>query len=53
MLTCEEKVEKNVFKKEVEERLLYQLFETEFGRPLSPMECELITMWLDQNYSLV
>lgn len=49
VLTCEEKVEKKIATKEEDERNLYQLFETEFGRPLSPMECELITMWLDQE----
>ncbi|MCF6093331.1 DnaD domain-containing protein [Microaerobacter geothermalis] len=28
---------------------LYTLFENEFGRPLSPMECETITLWQDQD----
>lgn len=28
---------------------LFTLFEREFGRPLSPIECEQITMWLDQD----
>jgi len=28
---------------------LFVLFEQEFGRPLSPMECETISAWLDQD----
>lgn len=28
---------------------LFQLFEREFGRPLSPFECEHLTQWLDQD----
>lgn len=28
---------------------LYELFEKEFSRPLSPMECETINVWLDQD----
>lgn len=28
---------------------LFVLFEQEFGRPLSPMECETISGWLDQD----
>ncbi|MCO7176174.1 DnaD domain-containing protein [Sporolactobacillus kofuensis] len=28
---------------------LYTLFETEFGRPLSPIECETLAMWIDQD----
>lgn len=31
------------------EDALYTIFENEFGRPLSPMECESLTMWLDQD----
>lgn len=32
---------------------LFSIFEQEFGRPLSPMECETISSWLDQDrYSL-
>jgi DNA replication protein len=52
LLAFENKVETEVATKEEDERSLYELFEGEFARPLSPMECELITMWLDQdNYS--
>lgn len=28
---------------------LFQLFEREFGRPLSPMECETLTQWLNED----
>lgn len=28
---------------------MFTLFEQEFGRPLSPMECETISGWLDQD----
>lgn len=38
--------------KEEEELNLYSLFEREFSRPLSPMECETLAMWIDKdNYS--
>ena len=30
---------------------LYSLFETEFGRSISPMEYEIINGWLDNGYS--
>ncbi|MDR4888680.1 DnaD domain-containing protein [Fredinandcohnia sp. QZ13] len=29
---------------------LYSIFEQEFGRPLSPFECESLAMWLDQDH---
>ncbi|WP_432359015.1 DnaD domain protein [Sporosarcina sp. UB5] len=32
-----------------EEGEIFSLFEQEFGRLLSPMECETITMWLDDD----
>ncbi|WP_404403456.1 DnaD domain protein [Jeotgalibacillus malaysiensis] len=28
---------------------LYTMFEREFGRPLSPLECETLAMWIDQD----
>ncbi|OPA81487.1 DNA replication protein DnaD [Paenibacillus selenitireducens] len=31
------------------EQNLFSIFEREFGRPLSPMECETISGWLDQD----
>ena len=33
----------------VAEQDLYTLFESEFGRPLSPIECEQLAMWVDQD----
>ena len=30
-------------------RDIFTSFEQEFGRPLSPLECESLTMWLDQD----
>ncbi|MCG7343059.1 DnaD domain-containing protein [Sporosarcina sp. ACRSL] len=44
--------EKNVKeeqKEKDEEGEIFTLFEQEFGRLLSPMECETITMWLDED----
>ena len=32
-----------------EETDIYTTFEQEFGRPLSPLECESLAMWLDQD----
>ncbi|MGG2989834.1 DnaD domain-containing protein [Geobacillus stearothermophilus] len=32
-----------------EEESLYTVFEQEFGRPLSPFECETLAMWIDQD----
>lgn len=32
-----------------EEKDLYTVFEQEFGRPLSPIECESLAMWIDQD----
>ncbi|MCJ8006647.1 DnaD domain-containing protein [Lederbergia wuyishanensis] len=32
-----------------EEKDIYTTFEQEFGRPLSPLECESLAMWIDQD----
>ncbi|MBM7681432.1 DNA replication protein [Pullulanibacillus pueri] len=40
---------KNTETKMEQEDALYTIFEKEFGRPLSPMECESLTMWMDQD----
>ncbi|MBA2875070.1 DnaD domain-containing protein [Thermaerobacillus caldiproteolyticus] len=32
-----------------EEQSLYTIFEQEFGRPLSPFECETLAMWMDED----
>ncbi|MBS4176594.1 DnaD domain-containing protein [Lederbergia citrea] len=37
---------KNIF---LEEQDIYSTFEKEFGRPLSPIECESLAMWIDQD----
>lgn len=36
-------------KEAIEEKDLYQLFETEFGRPLSPIEIQTLNMWIDED----
>ncbi|MBM7619511.1 DNA replication protein [Bacillus tianshenii] len=33
-----------------DEASLYTIFEQEFGRPLSPFECETLGMWMDQDH---
>lgn len=33
-----------------EEQDLYTCFEKEFGRPLSPLECETLAIWIDQDH---
>ncbi|WP_042457763.1 DnaD domain-containing protein [Neobacillus dielmonensis] len=43
------KAEKEVSKKS-EETDLYTCFEQEFGRPLSPFECESLAMWMDDDH---
>ncbi|HZH58627.1 MAG TPA: DnaD domain-containing protein [Metabacillus sp.] len=32
-----------------EDESLYTIFEDEFGRPLSPFECETLSIWIDQE----
>lgn len=32
-----------------EDESLYTIFENEFGRPLSPFECETLAIWIDQD----
>ena len=51
LLDCvfrEQHVEKENSQKEMEGEI-FQLFEQEFGRFLSPMEIETISMWMDQD----
>lgn len=33
----------------IAEESLYTLFENEFARPLSPIECETLAMWIDED----
>ena len=35
--------------RKTEEMDLYTIFEKEFGRPLSPFECETLAMWVDDD----
>jgi DNA replication protein len=39
----------NELNKQGEETDLYTCFEKEFGRPLSPFECESLAMWMDDD----
>ena len=36
--------------KKIDETDLYSCFEKEFGRPLSPFECESLAMWMDDDH---
>ncbi|WP_216829209.1 DnaD domain-containing protein [Alkalihalobacterium elongatum] len=45
----EENDKENAVKKQ-EEFNIYSVFENEFSRPLSPIECETLAMWLDQDH---
>jgi DNA replication protein len=47
-LVEEKKKENDVH--EQEETDLYTCFEQEFGRPLSPFECESLSMWIDDDH---
>lgn len=46
-LMDEKQKEANLSKQE--ETNLYTCFEQEFGRPLSPFECETLSMWMDDD----
>ncbi|APT47720.1 DnaD domain-containing protein [Bacillus safensis] len=47
----ETKQAKEVQKQQVQaEKSLYALFEDEFGRPLSPLEGETLSIWMDQDH---
>jgi DNA replication protein len=39
-----------IIQKQVDETDLYTCFEREFGRPLSPFECESLAMWMDDDH---
>ncbi|WP_141433305.1 DnaD domain-containing protein [Bacillus sp. 03113] len=47
MVMQEKQSEKSLLKQE--ETDLYTCFEKEFGRPLSPFECETLAMWMDDD----
>ena len=40
----------DVLRTQSEETDLYTCFEKEFGRPLSPYECETLAMWMDDDH---
>ncbi|WP_411342875.1 DnaD domain-containing protein [Paenibacillus sp. WLX1005] len=46
---AEEAAKTPAAKEEERERNLFIIFEKEFARPLSPMECETISGWMDQD----
>lgn len=43
---------KNNEEKTLDNSDIYSIFEKEFGRTISPMECEIIKGWIDDNFSL-
>ncbi|AQY50816.1 DNA replication protein [Listeria weihenstephanensis FSL R9-0317] len=43
--------EKQFALRETEQVSLYSQFEQEFGRPLSPMEAEMLSAWVDQDHN--
>ena len=49
MLYYEHSADDSDRKQKKQEGELYQRFEEEFARPLSPMEMEMISMWLDDD----
>ena len=46
--TCNKQKQRKKFIRTTEGEI-FSLFEQEFGRFLSPMECESISMWLDED----
>ncbi|MCA1030478.1 DnaD domain-containing protein [Bacillus timonensis] len=49
ILLLNEKQQQQIVKQEEKQVNLYTMFEQEFGRPLSPFECETLSMWIDQD----
>lgn len=45
-----ENIEEEQKEKKKQQTNLYVIFEKEFGRPLSPFECETLAMWEDQDH---
>jgi DNA replication protein len=45
----QENNEKEQERSKQEDQNLYLIFENEFGRPLSPFECETLAIWIDQE----
>ncbi len=45
----EEEIDQQQQRQQQDEMQIYTIMEKEFGRPLSPIECETLSMWLDQD----
>lgn len=45
----QQRKQQDILKRQEKETDLYTVFEQEFGRPLSPFECESLAMWLDED----
>lgn len=52
LMDCEQNIsiQKEEKNEQLEEGKLFQMFEQEFGRLLSPIEIETITMWIDEDH---
>ena len=50
LVISQQENQQRVEKKHLSEQELFQLFEAEFGRPLSPIEMQTIGMWLDDDH---
>ncbi|UOY93439.1 DnaD domain-containing protein [Ectobacillus sp. JY-23] len=48
-LLMNETLGEEVEEERAQQSSLYSIFEQEFGRPLSPFECETLAMWQDQD----
>ncbi|RFU65508.1 DnaD domain-containing protein [Peribacillus glennii] len=42
--------EAEIVKNAADNESLYTIFEKEFGRPLSPFECETLAMWMEEDH---
>ncbi|SHE59791.1 DNA replication protein [Atopostipes suicloacalis DSM 15692] len=49
ILMKQEKSDQAIEKEEIEEKNLYSMFESEFGRPLSPIEIETLVAWIEND----
>lgn len=49
ILLKQNKTQKAEVKKEKSEKNLYTIFESEFGRPLSPIEMETLVLWVEED----
>jgi len=49
ILIQQEQSEKEIEKEAASEKSLYSMFEAEFGRPLSPIEMQTLTLWIEED----